>query len=230
MHANRSDRTLEGLGAAGFFLFAAGQIFQAYVLTGAPAPADLEANIRFDLSAASQARAVLLFVGFLLFPAAYAAAALRTGRRGWAAVGLLWLALFVGFELLNRGYELANVLAWERAWLSANDAALRSQLAARVTAYGELQATATLLILPCYALGSGALAIALDARDRLSRLARLGLALNAVRATLRFGALVLGIGFLGPVSDAIFFPVMIFQYAALGVWLSLRPRDAPLAA
>jgi hypothetical protein len=225
MHSSRSDRTLELVGAAGFFLFAAGQAFQAYVLAGAPPPDDLAATIRFDLTAANQARLLVLFAGFLLFPAGYVAAARRMAGRGWALVGLVWLSLFVGFELLNRGYELASVLGWERAWLSATDEAVRGALAAHVVAFGELQATATLLILPCYTLGSAALAIGLTRGDRWGGLARLGLALNAIRATLRFGALVLGIGFLAPVSDAIFYPVIIFQYVALGVWLALpRPE------
>lgn len=225
MHSSNSDRTLELVGAAGFFLFAAGQAFQAYVLAGAPPPDDLAANIRFDLTAANQARLMILFAGFLLFPAGYIAAARRMAGRGWPSVALVWLSLFVGFELLNRGYELANVLGWERAWLSATDEAVRGKLAAHVVAFGELQATATLLILPCYALGSAALAIAPAGRGRWAVLARLGLALNAIRATLRFGSLVLGIGFLAPVTDAIFFPVIIFQYVALGVWLALPQRD-----
>jgi hypothetical protein len=140
-------------------------------------------------------------------------------------VGLVWIFFFVAFELLNRGFEIGSVLGWERLWLTGADEALRTTLAARVTLFGEVQATATLLILLCYALGSAAFAVALQRRDRWSRLARLGLALNAIRAALRFGALVLGIGFLGPISEAIFFPVMIFQYVALGAWLALPMRD-----
>jgi hypothetical protein len=220
--ATKSDRTLEWLGAAGFLLFAAGQIFQAFVMhAGLPAPDDLAANIAFDLSPANQARLLILFAGFVLFPASYVAAFRRVRGNGWALVGLVWLLLFTAYELLNRGYEIGAVLTAERAWLAASDAALRARLVGVVTSYGELQPTATLLILLCYALGSAALGFAITQRDWPSRLARLGLVLNAIRATLRFGALVLGIGVLAPISEAIFFPVMIFQYAALGVWLVL---------
>lgn len=213
------------LGAFTFFLFAAGQIFQAYVMRLVPAADDLAANMRFDLSSMNQARLLVLFVGFFLFPAAYLAVAQRARGDAWTWLGFVWLLLFVTFELLNRGYEIGNLLPLERAWLATSDETVRTQLAARVTSYGQLQATATLLILPCYALGSAALAFAIGSGGSLlRRLARWGLALNAVRATLRFGALVLGIDFLAPVSEAIFFPVMIFQYVALGAWLVLPER------
>jgi hypothetical protein len=218
-------RTLEWIGAASFFGFAMAQCYQAFLLTGLPAPNDFAATVAFDLSAPNQARLVLLFACFFAMTAGYVAACRRLGASGWALAGLAWIGLFLVFELLNRGFEIANVLAWERAWLASPDEAMRGKLAERINLFGELQATASLLILPCYALGSAAFALAIGGRDRWSRFARLGVALNAARATLRFGALVLGISFLGPVSDAIFFPVMIFQYVALGVWLALPERE-----
>jgi hypothetical protein len=220
----KTDRTLEWAGAVGFLLFAGAQGLQAIVLAGLPPAGDVAARVRFDLSTPNLVMLHLLFAGFCLFPAGYVALFLRGRGQGWGLTGLLWIALFITVELLNRGFELRTVLDWERTWLSSSNEALRATLAARLVVFDEAQASATLLILLCYALGSGALAVALHRRDRWSWLASFALALNALRASLRFGALVLGLGPLGPLSAAIFFPVMIFQYATLGLWLALPPR------
>lgn len=215
-------RSLERVAAAVLYAYALAQVVQAFIMTHAPAGDAAAARFAFAVGGLDRFRAIFLYAGFVGLPAAYGAVYRRLRCDGWAVVGLLWIAMFIALELINRAVELVALADWQRRWLAlAADDPARLALALRIETVEALERASYLPLLATYALASLAFALALRARDRWSRLARLGFALNFVRATIRLGAMQLGIAWLAPVADAVYLPLTLAHALAVATWLAL---------
>jgi hypothetical protein len=223
------ERALERVGAAVFAAYALAQLFQEFVLAHAPSDsAPMAVRLAFATSALDRSRAIALYVAFLGLPFGYAAVYRRLRARGWAVAALWLIALFVGLELVDRAVGLVAVADWQRRWLAAGaNEALRASLSARLEVVDDLETALYLPLLTAHALGALAFALALlPLRDRWSRVALAGFALNFVRATVRIGAMQLGLHRLTPLADALYLPLTLAHALAVALWLA-RPPAPP---
>jgi hypothetical protein len=214
--------SVENIAAACLFVaYAAAQLIQEVILAGAPPESELANAYTFALSPLDRFRAIFLYASFFGLLAGYAVVFRRLRASGWALVGLLWIALFLGLELVNRAVELVTLAEWQRAWLATASASVeRGSLAARIHAIESLQRAAYLPLLAAHGLASLAFGLAARGRDRWSRWVRWGFALNFARASIRFGAMQLGLVLLAPVAAAIYLPLTLFHSLAVAAWLA----------
>ncbi|NOK33048.1 hypothetical protein HMI49_07545 [Corallococcus exercitus] len=218
-------RSLEVTGAVIFGLYVLAQLAQDVILAHAPPESDTVATFAFALSSWDRFRAASLLACFICLPAGYAAVHQRLGRQGgWALAGLMWILVFLAVEMAIRSWEFGVVASWQRDWLATPDAAERTRLAGQVDAFSQGVVALYLPLLAVHALASGAFALALRGRDRWSQLARVGFALNALRAFLRLGAMHLGLDGLAPVASALYLPLTVFHGLAVAAWLAVPPR------
>ncbi|NOK23205.1 hypothetical protein [Corallococcus carmarthensis] len=220
-------RSLEVTGAVVFGLYVLAQLAQDVILAHAPLESDTASTFAFSLSAWDRFRAASLLACFIFLPAGYAAVHQRLGRQGgWGLAGLMWILVFLAAEMAIRAWEFSVVASWQRDWLAATDTLERTRLAGLVNGFSQGVVALYLPLLAVHALASGAFALALRGRDRWSRWARAGFALNAFRALLRLGAMHLGLDGLTPVADALYLPLTVLHGLAVALWLGVPARPA----
>jgi hypothetical protein len=217
-------------GAVCFFAYACAQGVQEIVLAGAPPETDQAASYAFALSAPDRFRAIFLYICFFGLVISYAAVCTRLRPESWALAGLGFIALFISLELVDRAVEIKLLAHWQGAWIAAVDPATRGAIEARVTLFERVQGAISMPRLVAHALASLAFAIAARGRDRWTRLARLGFALNFVRASIRFLPMQLGVAQLAPLAAATYLPLTLLHALSVGLWLAAPPGRGHAAA
>lgn len=178
-----------------------------------------------------QLRAVALLLGFSLIPilAAYAATALRRYplRPASSLLGLAFSLLFVGSEAGVRSIDLFIVSKkWASAYQATADATIRAGIARQIQTWDDAVSAFYYALLVAHLLSSLCFTVATwDRKSLWDRAVALGFAATTLECASRLAEGYLGQMWLGGVNNAAYFPIVLFNFGTLAVWLC--PARAP---
>jgi hypothetical protein len=233
MNANLKAYSSEGfyrLAAACCVYYVAAQLLQEIVLhLGVNDFATGEAEIFQRLSSLDQLRAAALLLGFTLIPVAvaYAGAALRRYhlRPAPSLLGFAFSVVFVASEAGVRSIDLFLVSKkWSAAYQAAADERVRAAIAGQIQTWDDTVGAFYYALLGAHLLSSLCFALATWDRDSWwNRVVALGFAATTIECASRLTEGYLGQTWLAAMNYAAYFPIVLFNFGTLAVWLWRQP-------
>jgi hypothetical protein len=209
--------------------YVAAQLLQEIVFhLGLNDAASGQAEILQRLTYLDQLRAVALLLSFSFIPilAAYGGVALRQYalRPAASMLGFAFSVLFVGSEAGVRSIDLFLVSKkWAAAYQATANATTRAGIAGQIQTWDDAVGAFYYALLGAHLLSSLCFAVATWDRESFwDRTVALGFAATTVECASRLAEGYLGQAWLDAPNHAAYFPIVLFNFGTLAVWLWRR--------
>ncbi len=213
------------LGAVCCAYYVAAQLFQEISFHfGINDSASGIAEIMQRLAPLDRFRSILILLGFSLIPiiTAYAGVALNRyrARPGASLLGFAFAVLFVGSEASVRSIDFFLVSRkWAFEYRAASLESARQVIASRIQIWDDGIAAFYFALLGFHMLSSLCFALATWDRDKWDVVVALGFWATAMESAARLAEGYLGQSWMASLNSAAYFPVVLFSFGTLALWL-----------
>jgi hypothetical protein len=206
-----------------FFLVAylLAQIFQQYVFLTLPTPSNPVEEVARATTFLDQTRSLLILSSFfgLIVSFTFICCQKLKSAPELATIALIFLILFCFLEISYRSIELFTVnRTWASQFINATDEFEKSRLLDKITTFNTIVRAVYFPLLLSQMVGSLFLLATTFAGAQGDKYLRASMAVNSLRLAARLGGGYLGVSWLEPFNNRLYFPSMSLVFALLIIY------------
>lgn len=206
----------------GAFVYAAAMLLQEILLTYAPYPTTLDAQMIMRVGTLDKFRGGAILLAFIFVILAFLGVTLTkiSIKPARSITGFVFCLIFVIVELCYRAVEIFTVnRKWVVAYFNESNDAIKQALLNKVTTFEDVTTGLYFIIITTHFIGSTLYGCITWKSRGLEKVVSILFFLNSIRLFIRLIGEYGNNPFFNGISDYIYAPIVISLYGILGLWL-----------